>query len=81
MVRPAAHASETFAIVCDGPEEFRKTAREMVREASIRSRSTIGRRVLPHSGHQTVMTEAEIERYRSRRMHESAWRHARSPSR
>src|SRR5204863_3718722 len=23
---------ETFAIVCDGPEEFRKTAREMVRE-------------------------------------------------
>ena len=29
--RPAGHINrETFAIVCDNPEEFRKTAREMV---------------------------------------------------
>jgi imidazolonepropionase-like amidohydrolase len=54
---------ETFAIVCDGPEEFRKTAREMVREGVDTLKiNPSGDEFVPHSrAHQTVMTEAEIE--------------------
>src|ERR1700741_892707 len=53
---------ETFAIVCDGAEEFRKTAREMVREGVDTLKiNPSGDEFVPHSrAHQTVMTEAEI---------------------
>jgi imidazolonepropionase-like amidohydrolase len=54
---------ETFAIVCDGADEFRKTAREMVREGVDTLKiNPSGDEFVPHSrAHQTVMTEAEIE--------------------
>jgi imidazolonepropionase-like amidohydrolase len=54
---------ETFAIVCDGPDEFRKTAREMVREGVDTLKiNPSGDEFVPHSrAHHTVMTEAEIE--------------------
>jgi len=54
---------ETFAIVCDGADEFRKTAREMVREGVDTLKiNPSGDEFVPHSrAHHTVMTEAEIE--------------------
>jgi imidazolonepropionase-like amidohydrolase len=54
---------ETFAIVCDGAEEFRRTAREMVREGVDTLKiNPSGDEFVPHSrAHQTVMTEAEID--------------------
>ncbi|MEO8303760.1 MAG: amidohydrolase family protein [Betaproteobacteria bacterium] len=53
---------ETFAIICDGPDEFRKTAREMVREGVDTLKiNPSGDEFVAHSrAHQTVMTEAEI---------------------
>ena len=53
---------ETFAIICDGAEEFRKTAREMVREGVDTLKiNPSGDEFIPHSrAHHTVMTEAEI---------------------
>jgi imidazolonepropionase-like amidohydrolase len=53
---------ETFAIVCDGVEEFRKTAREMVREGVDTLKiNPSGDEFVPHArAHHTVMTEAEI---------------------
>src|SRR5215475_583212 len=54
---------ETFAIICDGAEEFRKTAREMVREGVDTLKiNPSGDEFVPHCrAHHTVMTEAEIE--------------------
>ncbi len=54
---------ETFAIICDGAEEFRKTAREMVREGVDTLKiNPSGDEFIPHCrAHHTVMTEAEIE--------------------
>jgi len=54
---------ETFAIVCDGADEFRKTAREMVREGVDTLKiNPSGDEFIPHSrAHHTVMTEAEID--------------------
>jgi len=53
---------ETFAIICDGPDEFRKTAREMVREGVDTLKiNPSGDEFVAHArAHQTVMTEAEI---------------------
>jgi imidazolonepropionase-like amidohydrolase len=53
---------ETFAIVCDGADEFRRTAREMVREGVDTLKiNPSGDEFVPHSrAHHTVMTEAEI---------------------
>jgi imidazolonepropionase-like amidohydrolase len=53
---------ETFAIICDGPDEFRRTAREMVREGVDTLKiNPSGDEFVPHArAHQTVMTEAEI---------------------
>jgi imidazolonepropionase-like amidohydrolase len=54
---------ETFAIICDGAEEFRKTAREMVREGVDTLKiNPSGDEFIPHArAHHTVMTEAEID--------------------
>ena len=54
---------ETFAIICDGADEFRKTAREMVREGVDTLKiNPSGDEFIPHCrAHHTVMTEAEIE--------------------
>jgi imidazolonepropionase-like amidohydrolase len=53
---------ETFAIVCDGAEEFRKVAREMVREGVDTLKiNPSGDEFVPHArAAHTVMTEAEI---------------------
>lgn len=53
---------ETFAIVCDNPEEFRKTAREMVREGVDTLKiNPSGDEFIPFArAHQTVMNEAEV---------------------
>jgi len=53
---------ETFAIICDGAEEFRKTAREMVREGVDTLKiNPSGDEFIAHArAHHTVMTEAEI---------------------
>src|SRR6185312_5790393 len=54
---------ETFAIVCDGAEEFRKVAREMVREGVDTLKiNPSGDEFVPHCrAHQTVMNDAEVE--------------------
>jgi imidazolonepropionase-like amidohydrolase len=53
---------ETFALVCDGPDEFRKVARQMVREGVDTRRSILGRRLCPWArAQQTVMNDAEVE--------------------
>jgi len=54
---------ETFAIICDGADEFRKTAREMVREGVDTLKiNPSGDEFIPHArAHHTVMTEAEID--------------------
>ena len=53
---------ETFAVVCDGAEEFRKMARLMVREGVDTLKiNPSGDEFIPHArAHHTVMTEAEI---------------------
>jgi imidazolonepropionase-like amidohydrolase len=54
---------ETFAIICDGAEEFRKTARMFVREGVDTLKiNPSGDEFVPHArAEQTVMTEAEID--------------------
>jgi len=53
---------ETFAIVCDGPDEFRRVAREMVREGvdTLKINPSGDEFVPVARAHQTVMNEAEI---------------------
>ncbi|MEQ9491667.1 MAG: amidohydrolase family protein [Alphaproteobacteria bacterium] len=53
---------ETFAIVCDGPDEFRRTAREMVREGvdTLKINPSGDEFVPVARAHQTVMNESEI---------------------
>jgi imidazolonepropionase-like amidohydrolase len=53
---------ETFSIICDGADEFRKVAREMVREGVDTLKiNPSGDEFVPHArAHQTLMTEAEI---------------------
>jgi imidazolonepropionase-like amidohydrolase len=54
---------ETFAVICDGPDEFRKTARTYVREGVDTLKiNPSGDEFVPHArAEQTVMTEAEID--------------------
>ncbi len=54
---------ETFAIVCDGPEEFRKVARQMVREGVDTLKiNPSGDEFVPWArAQQTVMADAEVE--------------------
>lgn len=54
---------ETFAIVCDGADNFRRVAREMVREGVDTLKiNPSGDEFIPHArAGMTVMTEAEIE--------------------
>jgi imidazolonepropionase-like amidohydrolase len=54
---------ETFAVICDGAEEFRKTARAFVREGVDTLKiNPSGDEFVPHArAEQTVMTEAEID--------------------
>ena len=54
---------ETFAIVCDGPDEFRRVAREMVREGvdTLKINPSGDEFVPVARAHQTVMNEAEID--------------------
>jgi imidazolonepropionase-like amidohydrolase len=61
-VRRAHMYRETFAIVCDGPEEFRKTAREMCREGVDTLKiNPSGDEFVPCArAHQTVMNDAEV---------------------
>ena len=53
---------ETFAVICDGVEEFRKTARMFIREGVDTLKiNPSGDEFVPHArAEQTVMTEAEI---------------------
>ena len=53
---------ETFAIPCDGPEEFRKTCREMVREGvDTLKMNPSGDEFIPFArAHETIMNEAEV---------------------
>ena len=73
---------ETFAIVCDGADEFRKVAREMVREGVDTLKiNPSGDEFVAHArAHHTVMTEAEIDAVcEVARMHEKrVAAHARS---
>lgn len=73
---------ETFAIVCDGADQFRKVSREMVREGVDTLKiNPSGDEFVPHSrAHHTVMTEAEIDAVcEVARMHEKrVAAHARS---
>jgi hypothetical protein len=54
---------EIFAIVCDGPEEFRKVARQMIREGVDTLKiNPSGDEFVPWArGQQTVMNDAEVE--------------------
>ncbi|HXQ42445.1 MAG TPA: amidohydrolase family protein [Candidatus Udaeobacter sp.] len=54
---------ETFAMVCDGAEEFRRTARSLVREGIDTLKiNPSGDEFVPHArAERTVMTEAEID--------------------
>lgn len=54
---------ETFAIICDGAEEFRRTARSLVREGVDTLKiNPSGDEFVPHArAERTVMTEAEID--------------------
>ena len=53
---------ETFAITCDGPEEFRKVCREMVREGvDTLKMNPSGDEFIPFArAHETIMNEAEV---------------------
>ncbi len=54
---------ETFAVICDGADEFRRTARTYVREGVDTLKiNPSGDEFVPHArAEQTVMTEAEID--------------------
>ena len=54
---------DTFAIVCDGPDEFRRTAREMCREGVDTLKiNPSGDEFVPYArAQQTVMNDAEVE--------------------
>ena len=61
-VRLAHQDRSTFAIVCDGPEQFRQVSREMCREGvdTIKINPS-GDEFVPFArAHQTVMNEAEV---------------------
>ena len=81
-VRRSHMYRETFAIVCDGPDEFRRTARKMVREGVDTLKiNPSGDEFIPFArAHQTVMNEEEVaavcEVARSREKNVAA--HARS---
>jgi imidazolonepropionase-like amidohydrolase len=62
-VRRAHMYRETFAICCDGPDEFRKVAREMCREGvDTLKMNPSGDEFVPFArAHQTVMNDAEVE--------------------
>jgi len=62
-VRRAHMYRETFAICCDGADEFRKVAREMVREGVDTLKiNPSGDEFVPFArAHETVMNEAEVE--------------------
>ena len=61
-VRQSHMHHETFALCCDGPDEFRKVAREMCREGVDTLKiNPSGDEFVPFArAHQTVMNEAEI---------------------
>ncbi|MCG8691565.1 MAG: amidohydrolase family protein [Minwuiales bacterium] len=61
-VRLAHMHRDTFAIVCDGPDEFRRVAREMCREGVDTLKiNPSGDEFVPYArAHQTVMNEAEV---------------------
>jgi imidazolonepropionase-like amidohydrolase len=61
-VRRAHMYRETFAICCDGPDEFRRTAREMCREGVDTLKiNPSGDEFVPFArAHQTVMNDAEV---------------------
>jgi len=61
-VRRAHIYRETFAITCDGPDEFRKVAREMCREGVDTLKiNPSGDEFIPFArAHQTVMNDAEV---------------------
>jgi len=61
-VRRAHMYRETFAITCDGPDEFRKVAREMCREGVDTLKiNPSGDEFVPFArAHQTVMNDAEV---------------------
>ena len=61
-VRRAHMYRETFAITCDGPDEFRKVAREMCREGVDNLKiNPSGDEFIPFArAHQTVMNDAEV---------------------
>ena len=61
-VRRAHMYRETFAITCDGPDEFRKVAREMCREGVDTLKiNPSGDEFIPFArAHQTVMNDAEV---------------------
>jgi len=61
-VRLAHLHRDTFSICCDGPDEFRKTAREMCREGVDTLKiNPSGDEFVPFArAHQTVMIESEI---------------------
>src|SRR6266478_2212037 len=54
---------ETFAIVCDGPDEFRKVSRQMIREGVDTLKiNPSGDEFVPYArAQQTVMNDAEVE--------------------
>ena len=62
-VRLAHMYRETFAICCDGPDEFRKVSREMCREGVDTLKiNPSGDEFIPFArAHLTVMNEAEVE--------------------
>lgn len=62
-VRRAHMYRETFAITCDGADEFRKVAREMCREGVDTLKiNPSGDEFIPFArAHQTVMNDAEVE--------------------
>jgi len=62
-VRLAHMHRDTFAIVCDGPDEFHRTARELVREGVDTLKiNPSGDEFVPFArAHHTVMNQAEID--------------------
>jgi imidazolonepropionase-like amidohydrolase len=62
-VRRAHMYRETFAICCDGPDEFRRVSREMCREGvDTLKMNPSGDEFIPFArAHQTVMNDAEVE--------------------
>ncbi len=62
-VRLYHHHRETFAVICDGADDFRRTARTFVREGVDTLKiNPSGDEFVPHArAEHTVMTEAEID--------------------